>query len=52
MATTYAVAPQPQLAVSLETHDTQAVPILDQVAAHHPLAPQTAYQESRNSGLL
>ena len=40
MATTYAVAPQPQLAVSLETTDTQAVPILDQVAAHHPLPLQ------------
>ena len=40
MATTYAVAPQPQLAVSLETPDTQAVPILDQVAARHPFPPQ------------
>ena len=40
METTYAVAPQPQLAVSLETPDTQAVPILDHVAAHHPLPLQ------------
>ena len=48
MATTYAVAPQHQWAVTLETHDTRAVPILDQVAAHHPL-PLQVPQSTTNS---
>ena len=40
MTQTYAVAPQHQRTVTLETPDTQPVPILDQVAAHHPFPPQ------------
>ena len=48
MAQTYAVAPQHQLAVSLETPDTLAVPILDQVAAHQPL-PLQVPQSTTNS---